>query len=574
MTSKLTFRARTLDASRPMAIFNVEDLPELTDLNAINRSVPAMPSGMEKEEESEKHLQDILDAQQSNQKVDEAKVLVIPTPEVFGTSASLYRRGYKTPRQYIHVQPFSMDAEKPDYDLDEEDIKYVKDVLKGQKKFEIDETTFEEMIDRLEKNSGHSVITSKEAKLLLKEDDDLILAVYDYWVEKRLRIKQPLLPSVKSDKRDIAQNQPSTPSLNSSGAIQTPGVIAGGSGSVMGSSATANISNANPYICFRRRTEKMQTRKNRKNDEASYEKMLKLRRDLSRAVVLLEMVKRREKTKKESLTLGAEIFEKRFQSGDFDGKIFAELQAQKAPRVLQPTQYFSNRFTETWLANHNRQNFYSKKSNKKRKKSGGNMLYTSYSTTPFQSDDDGFSGTGMSSDYEDDPLDARFAFRRKANVQYLAPIKTDEMMEDDLPDFNVFVPNPKESRYRYSYASLSTPRSRFLGRVRRRVGRGGRIVLDRLASNDLINSEESCVRESLPHFRPVTPPLAKEDDEFLLPLEGALFPSKPVRVPFSTSVVERQRSISGVKTVSVDSVGAQNAASALVTNDLMDIFGK
>ena len=77
------------------------------------------------------------------------------------------------------------------------------------------------------------------------------------------------------------------------------------------------------------------------------------------------------------------------------------------------------------------------------------MLYTSYSTTPFLSDDDGFSGTGMSSDYEDDPLDARFAFRRKANVQYLAPIKTDEMMEDDLPDFNVFVPNPKESRYRY-----------------------------------------------------------------------------------------------------------------------------
>ena len=159
----------------------------------------------------------MLYAQQSSQKVDEAKVVVIPTPEVFGTSASLYRRGYKTPRQYIHVQPFSMDAEKPDYDLDEEDIKYVKDVLKGQKKFEIDETTFEEMIDRLEKNSGHSVITSKEAKLLLKEDDDLILAVYDYWVEKRLRIKQPLLPSVKSDKRDIAQNQPSTPSLNSSG---------------------------------------------------------------------------------------------------------------------------------------------------------------------------------------------------------------------------------------------------------------------------------------------------------------------------------------------------------------------
>ena len=36
---------------------------------------------------------------------------------------------------------------------------------------------------------------------------------------------------------------------------------------------------------------------NRKNDEASYEKMLKLRRDLSRAVTILEMIKRREKSK-------------------------------------------------------------------------------------------------------------------------------------------------------------------------------------------------------------------------------------------------------------------------------------
>ena len=81
MASKLNFRARTLDASRPMAIYNVEDLPELTDLNAINRSVPAMPSGMEKEEESEKHLQDNLDAQ-SSQKLDDSKNLVTPTPDL------------------------------------------------------------------------------------------------------------------------------------------------------------------------------------------------------------------------------------------------------------------------------------------------------------------------------------------------------------------------------------------------------------------------------------------------------------------------------------------------------------
>lgn len=55
----------------------------------------------------------------------------------------------------------------------------------------------------------------------------------------------------------------------------------------------------------------MQTRKNRKNDESSYEKMLKLRRDLTRAVNLLEMVKKREKSKRELLHLTIEVFEKR-----------------------------------------------------------------------------------------------------------------------------------------------------------------------------------------------------------------------------------------------------------------------
>ena len=68
---------------------------------------------------------------------------------------------------------------------------------------------------------------------------------------------------------------------------------------------------SDPYVAFRKRTEKMQTRKNRKNDESSYEKMLKLRRDLSRAVLLLEMVKRREKAKREYLNLNIEVFERR-----------------------------------------------------------------------------------------------------------------------------------------------------------------------------------------------------------------------------------------------------------------------
>lgn len=101
----------------------------------------------------------------------------------------------------------------------------------------------------------------------------------------------------------------------------------------------------NPYLAFRRRTEKMQTRKNRKNDETSYEKMLKLKRDLTRAVTLLELVKRREKIKREYVHLTVEIFEKRYQGKDFDGAIISALKTTR-PAF---TPIFHNHYTnQSW----------------------------------------------------------------------------------------------------------------------------------------------------------------------------------------------------------------------------------
>ena len=95
-------------------------------------------------------------------------------------------------------------------------------------------------------------------------------------------------------------------------------------------------SSVNPYIGFRRRTEKMQTRKNRKNDEDSYIRMLKLRRDLNRSVMLLEMVKRREQMKKERLALTADLFEKQFQAEDWDSALL-----QQVPQITSHQQSLS-----------------------------------------------------------------------------------------------------------------------------------------------------------------------------------------------------------------------------------------
>ena len=48
------FRARQLDAAKPIPIYLQEDISDYTDIssNASNRTVPQMPTGMEKEEET------------------------------------------------------------------------------------------------------------------------------------------------------------------------------------------------------------------------------------------------------------------------------------------------------------------------------------------------------------------------------------------------------------------------------------------------------------------------------------------------------------------------------------------
>lgn len=446
--SKLSFRARALDASKPMPIYYTEEVPDLHDFAAINRAVPQMPTGMEKEEECEHHLQRVISAQQAFGRNSE---LVIPTPEVYATPKEifeqLYPATYKNSRQLIHVQPFSMDQDIPDYDMDTDDEKWLN---QQAKKMDICPLQFEEMMDRLEKSSGQQVITLKEAKLLLKEDDDLIIAVYDYWLNKRLRTQHPLIPQVKTEKRDGSTNN-------------------------------------NPYVAFRRRTEKMQTRKNRKNDETSYEKMLKLRRDLSRAVTLLEMVKRREKTKREQLHLTIEIFEKRYQAGDFSGQILAEVSAIKHPRptfipvnnnqvvIKQETRVSKNRQIKSAPR---------KKREYKRKNKQDNLPRPTASNSHLQdigygdigsSEDDGFSPAASDQEDENDP-DGPYAFRRKKFCNYHAPL-IDRL--GNWPWCSTEEGGLGDKRYRYCLTALPSEKPRCIGFARRRIGRGGRVLMDR-----------------------------------------------------------------------------------------------
>lgn len=292
--SKLSFRARALDAMKLLPVYRSEELPDLQDYHAISRSVPLMPTGMEKEEECEHHLQRAISAQQA---YGHTGALVIPTPECVATPDSyynnLYPETYKLPRQFIHVQPSAIEQSLPEYDIDSEDELWL-----SEQNGLLNVLKFEEIIETLEKSSGTQVVELKDAKRLIKDENEIVVsAVYDYWLNKRLKEQHPLIPLVKTEKRDGHSNNA--------------------------------VNNNNPYIAFRRRTEKMQTRKNRKNDETSYEKMLKLKRDLSKAVNLLKQIEIREKLKKDHLKLTVDLFEKRYLMGDFTGQLLAEISAIK-----------------------------------------------------------------------------------------------------------------------------------------------------------------------------------------------------------------------------------------------------
>uniref|UniRef100_A0A669DI83 Enhancer of polycomb homolog n=1 Tax=Oreochromis niloticus TaxID=8128 RepID=A0A669DI83_ORENI len=442
---------------------------------------------MEKEEESEHHLQRAISAQQVYGEKRDNMVIPVPEAECNITHyESLYPGEFKMPKQLIHIQPFSLDTEQPDYDLDSEDETFVN---KLRKKMEITALQFEEMIDRLEKGSGQQLVSLQEAKLLLKEDDELIKEVFDYWSRKRKTSKGGcLIPSVKQEKRD-------------------------------------GSSTSDPYVAFRRRTEKMQTRKNRKNDEASYEKMLKLRRDLSRAVTILEMIKRREKSKRELLHLTLEIVEKRNVLPDFGSEVMAEALAQRA--LVKPV-YTIPIIPLSSSNQYRHQDHLDMKDYKKPEKTEAVRTKRKYEKKPKilplsapqhsgpsvfnpkdlnqydfpSSDEEPFSQihSGSSEAEEENDPDGCYAFRRKAGCQYYAcrPDKS-----GSWPWVSPLDGGLGDPRFRYCLTSLNIPR-RCIGLSRRRVGRGGRILLDR-AHTDVDNICQSL--DSDPEPEPLASPL-------------------------------------------------------------------
>lgn len=501
-TSKLSFRARNLDASKQMPVYVADELPDLSECTPINRAVAQMPTGMEKDEEMESHLQEAILAQQACTSGIKVENHVIPTPKVISLVEDYYKQLYPSQslpfkNRLIKVQAsLSVEREQPEYDADSEDEQW----LSGR---DIPINDFEKMMELLESASSDlQICQPKEAQSLLKEfEDNLVDDVYDYWLQKRkvaaaVRKTASLIPRIKTDSRRDA-----------------PGTV-------------------NPYVAFRRRAEKMQTRKNRKNDEESYEKILKLGYDMRKALSLFDMVKKREKTKSVLIALDEKIFVERRASlnntinGDASSKCkpefyvsCEEVQDEAAgTSVKSKTQKRKKHgwgatvsaldkdvVTRAWLKK-NAEAWY-------KPPVGITWLTTACSTSAATA-----SEAERNAADADAAADGRFAFKRRRGCVYRASLPVPTLSNDiqldgfegALSSFSRSTGDGSEDKKtasttstvfrdltRHFYRTLlpSTAAKgvrRCIGFARRRVGRGGRIIFDRFLDSPPSTSQDSC----------------------------------------------------------------------------------
>ncbi|UJR28328.1 hypothetical protein I4U23_009570 [Adineta vaga] len=162
---------------------------------------------------------------------------------------------------------------------------------------------YENIIDKLENASTRTLISFDEARTLLPNIDiSHLKTAYTFWNGRRTtgdkRLKARLLTE-----RDIKEEK----------------------------------GKHHPYVAFRRRVEKMTTRKNRKNEEQAYLSMLKLRSNFEALVKLTNSIKARETIKMSLLECALSIFKARCESKP-DDEISA-MTSSKYSSITLPTNH-------------------------------------------------------------------------------------------------------------------------------------------------------------------------------------------------------------------------------------------
>jgi len=305
---------------------------------------------------------------------------------------------------------------------------------------------FEHMMDLLEKATGFdAIVSSGQAEYLIHENiptffqifpfkakagvvtaKNVINDVYHYWIQKRSKLKRPLLrrfwPVTSTD-------------------------------------------DTNPHLVFRpREKEKYKLRKTRRNDMLSYNKMKQLRNDFENLKLKLDLVRRREELHRTQIQMQCELFEQQmFDITDTSGKprISAPLKKREIEQTLSVPMYFDVNPSAA-----------------KRSKRGRKVGAASRSTSPVPANLKGNVEAVTGSNVPGSPSAAGRAGPRVVAGQnfgepapgFLHPLPTRESYvtswDNSVPHVTSYINSHALPTYRF--------------RHRPRVGRGGRLCIDRL----------------------------------------------------------------------------------------------
>ncbi|KAI8089939.1 enhancer of polycomb-like-domain-containing protein [Halteromyces radiatus] len=287
------FRVKKLSPKHPLPVYKESQLPDLTDPTNLQRSVPQIETGVEKEEEEEHDLQAAISAAQAAVTTGAQVERYIPTPDasrVIPTKAynSLYIKKFKEPSTLIRFSSTVEDCTGCPYVMDDDDDLFLKKFNKKRKSNTITEDRFEEIMWALEtiiqQQLPHLSVDPSQLpdydafQSLIPPQSDLLSTpgfddIFEHWRQRRAhRAGKPIIPVLQYE--DVVKNE------------------------------------VDPYVCFRRRETKS-VRKTRRTDQQSLERLRRLRNEMEMARNLLEMVLKREEIRKEGLMLEQTIFEKK-----------------------------------------------------------------------------------------------------------------------------------------------------------------------------------------------------------------------------------------------------------------------